>query len=582
MIKYPLHLEKANRDIFLKSFKRTSKKIIRELKRILNVSMVTDSCIYNIRKREDQNYDKSYIIELLDKIIEEAKKTKDFKIFEKSFEMNFKQVDMWNQRLILPFIRNKYYKGFNIADISLKDIFSDKVTKEAIENRVRLNVELIKTIDSEYFDKIEKVVSESIDNGYDLRTTTDKIIEATQIEEKRAKFWGRDQVSKTMGEIARLRQLEAGFDGFIWRTVQDGRVRDKHQKLNKQAFSWSKGAVGKLTKSSMRFPGDDYQCRCYADPVDLEDVKPLNTPLDESKVNSVSYDNLKGKVVKPKNLRSKEEFDKYNNLTGVDKQKSSYKYERESIYYWLEGLGASEIRKMVKKAQNSSEWIPEKLGEHINKDYRHEFIKGENSLSSDDRDSLVNSKNKNLLDYGKVAQFVKNNFTSVHFKRKWSENKQIVFYEKNLDAIVIVDVTNEKDYKIMTLHKNTEKEKNFKNTIKVDSMEEMYEGIPLKQAIREGLTYFKNIKNDCVDDDIVYLLYGLMEANGKYPEYDIEYLETFDIEALVNYTWSYYYENDLDKSWHFFVYNIKEGTYPLERLPLHVRDILKKRYYKNK
>ena len=315
MIKYPLHLEKANERIFLKSFKRTSKKIIRELKRILNVSMVTDSCIYNIRKREDQNYDKSYIIELLDKIIEEAKKTKDFKIFEKSFEMNFRQVDMWNQRLILPFIRNKYYKGFNIADISIKDIFSDKVTKEAIENRVRLNVELIKTIDSEYFDKIEKVVSESIDNGYDLRTTTDKIIEATQIEEKRAKFWGRDQVSKTMGEIARLRQLEAGFDGFIWRTVQDGRVRDKHQKLNKQAFSWSEGAVGKLTKSSMRFPGDDYQCRCYADPVDLEDVKPLNTPLDESKVNSVSYDNLKGKVVKPKNLRSKEEFDKYNRLT---------------------------------------------------------------------------------------------------------------------------------------------------------------------------------------------------------------------------------------------------------------------------
>ena len=95
-----------------------------------------------------------------------------------------------------------------------------------------------------------------------------------------------------------------------------------------------------------------------------------------------------------------------------------------------------------------------------------------------------------MLDYGKVTQFVKNNFTSVHFKRKWSENKQIVFYEKNLDAIVIVDVTNEEGYKIMTLHKNIKKEENFENTIKVDSIEEMYGGIPLKQAIREGLTFF--------------------------------------------------------------------------------------------
>ena len=61
------------------------------------------------------------------------------------------------------------------------------------------------------------------------------------------------------------------------------------------------------------------------------------------------------------------------------------------------------------------------------------------------------------------------------------------------------------------------------------------------------------------------LLYGLMEANGKYPEYDIEYLETFDIEALVNYTWSYYYENDLDKSWHFFVDDIKKGDLPTRK-----------------
>ena len=63
--------------------------------------------------------------------------------------------------------------------------------------------------------------------------------------------------------------------------------------------------------------------------------------------------------------------------------------------------------------------------------------------------------------------------------------KQIVLYEKNLDAIVIVDITNEEDYRIMTLYKNTKKEENFENTIKVDSIEEMYEAYHLSKQLKK-------------------------------------------------------------------------------------------------
>ena len=115
------------------------------------------------------------------------------------------------------------------------------------------------------------------------------------------------------------------------------------------------------------------------------------------------------------------------------------------------------------------------------------------------------------------------------------------------------------EYLIKTLHKNTKVKTNFMNIIRVDSKYKYLNiDIPLNQYIRETLDYLKDMKELCVDTEVDSVLYSLMEANGEYPEYDIEYLETFDIEVLVDYTWSYYYENDLDKSWHFFVYNIKE------------------------
>ena len=150
------------------------------------------------------------------------------------------------------------------------------------------------------------------------------------------------------------------------------------------------------------------------------------------------------------------------------------------------------------------------------------------------------------------------------------------------------------EYLIKTLHKNTKVKTNFMNTIRVDSKLNLkskhHERFPdrnltLEDDIREELEFLKDIKEDTHAYEIQILLDSLQQANGHYPKYDIEYLETFDIKALVYYTIPFGAINPkfLEKySWHFFVYDIKKGNYPLERLPLHVGDILKERYYKNK
>ncbi|WP_149789218.1 minor capsid protein [Lutimaribacter pacificus] len=46
---------------------------------------------------------------------------------------------------------------------------------------------------------------------------------------------------------------------YIWRTRDDGKVRSSHAAREGQVFSWDDPPVG-------GHPGEDYNCRCTADP----------------------------------------------------------------------------------------------------------------------------------------------------------------------------------------------------------------------------------------------------------------------------------------------------------------------------
>ena len=61
--------------------------------------------------------------------------------------------------------------------------------------------------------------------------------------------------------IKRLNQLsQTEPDGFyVWRTVEDGKVRAAHAQYNRKIRAWSDAPD----------PGDDFNCRCWAEPVEL-------------------------------------------------------------------------------------------------------------------------------------------------------------------------------------------------------------------------------------------------------------------------------------------------------------------------
>lgn len=137
------------------------------------------------------------------------------------------------------------------------------------------NVNLIKSNNAAFLNQVEGIVYDGMRRGLRHEEIAKQILGSGKDElgkvsrfkqaKTRANLIGRDQVNKLNGNLSRLRQENAGVKKYIWRTVGDNRVRDKHARFEGNEYSWDEGAPGGI------HPGDEIQCRCYAEAV-LEDL----------------------------------------------------------------------------------------------------------------------------------------------------------------------------------------------------------------------------------------------------------------------------------------------------------------------
>jgi SPP1 gp7 family putative phage head morphogenesis protein len=126
------------------------------------------------------------------------------------------------------------------------------------------NVSLIKSIDSRFFDDLEKYIVKAHDNGT-LNSELAKIIrERTKVSKSRADLIARDQVAKLNGQITAFRQQSLGIRQYKWSTAGDDRVRESHRVRSGRVFDWNNPPSG-------GHPGMEVGCRCSAVPVTDED-----------------------------------------------------------------------------------------------------------------------------------------------------------------------------------------------------------------------------------------------------------------------------------------------------------------------
>jgi SPP1 gp7 family putative phage head morphogenesis protein len=130
---------------------------------------------------------------------------------------------------------------------------------QELNSFVKENVGLITKMEEDLLSDVEGTMQRSIRAGESSGNVAKKIQERVNVSKSRAKLIARDQVGKLNGQLTELRQTNIGVEKYIWRTAEDERVRESHKRNNGKKFSWDK-------PPSTGHPGQDIQCRCWAEP----------------------------------------------------------------------------------------------------------------------------------------------------------------------------------------------------------------------------------------------------------------------------------------------------------------------------
>lgn len=129
-----------------------------------------------------------------------------------------------------------------------------------VESFTNINVSYIKSIPTQYFDKVQQIVTNGVTQGKLTRDIKADLKTAFGLSENKAALIAVDQTNKFNGELNKVRQTGVGIGSYIWRGVLDARERPEHVAREGQKFTWASPPWDGA-------PGQPVRCRCYAEPV---------------------------------------------------------------------------------------------------------------------------------------------------------------------------------------------------------------------------------------------------------------------------------------------------------------------------
>lgn len=172
--------------------------------------------------------------------------------------------------------------GIDPRRIKVIDIAPTELHRAALQEWTRLNLDLVVRIPREALVGYDDFIAREVRGGIRVERLQDELIKRLGISERHAELIARDQVGKLQGQVTQATQQAAGVDSYIWRTVDDERVRGRpggryprakpsHWALDDTEHRWDQPPVcGPGTQRG--HPGSSVQCRCYGDPVLPSDI----------------------------------------------------------------------------------------------------------------------------------------------------------------------------------------------------------------------------------------------------------------------------------------------------------------------
>lgn len=151
-----------------------------------------------------------------------------------------------------------------ILGVDLTPFFRGADIQDEIDTQIAANVSLIKSIPSQYTDKLEALVMNALQTGQTNEELAQEIKKLGHSTDFRASLIASDQMGKINGAINKKRQESMGVETYVWQSAKDERVRPDHEKKHGETFRWDGPPSG-------GHPGQPVRCRCTALP-NYEDI----------------------------------------------------------------------------------------------------------------------------------------------------------------------------------------------------------------------------------------------------------------------------------------------------------------------
>jgi SPP1 gp7 family putative phage head morphogenesis protein len=142
-----------------------------------------------------------------------------------------------------------------------------------LDEWTRENVELIRSIGTQYLGQVEELVVGAVDTGIRHEQLAAQLAERLQVTESRAQLIARDQVLRGNADLSEARMRRVGVTKYIWRATPDDRTRHDHKALDGNTYSFADPPIVDRRSGRRANPGKDIQCRCQAEPV-FDDDEP--------------------------------------------------------------------------------------------------------------------------------------------------------------------------------------------------------------------------------------------------------------------------------------------------------------------
>lgn len=128
------------------------------------------------------------------------------------------------------------------------------------EGWIKENTALIKDVPTKLSGDLEGIIRRGTMAGKSVRDLSKDIKARWPMTENRARLIAQDQVLSLNADLTRNRLKSVGVSQYIWRSVQDNRVRPEHAEYNGQTYSWDKPPPD-------GHPGTPVRCRCRSEAV---------------------------------------------------------------------------------------------------------------------------------------------------------------------------------------------------------------------------------------------------------------------------------------------------------------------------